>query len=375
MHELKTEIENIPFIDLAQQHRYLKNELLSAVDKVLDHGQFILGPEVKSFERCFADFCGVTYAVGVDNGTSALILTLRALGIGDGDEVITVPNSFLATASCITAVGAKPVFVDVRGDLNIDPSKIECAITERTKAIIPVHLTGRPAEMGQITAIANKYGVYVIEDSAQASGAKYFGQKTGSFGIAGCFSLHPLKVLSAVGDAGIITTNDSGLYERLLILRNHGLRSRDECEVWSINSRLDTIQAAMLLVKMRYFDKWIEVRRAIAAYYREQLREYAAVPEEMPHEFSVYQTFIIQAERRDELQKYLLARHIETKVHYPIPLHLQEAAEGLGYATGAFPVTENLAETILSLPIYPELTQIQIERVISAIREFYDKYN
>ncbi|MDD5434033.1 MAG: DegT/DnrJ/EryC1/StrS family aminotransferase [Nitrospira sp.] len=368
-------VESVPFIDLSQQHKYLKAELLSAVGKVLDHGQFILGPEVKSFERCFADYCGVRYAVGVDNGTSALMLTLKALGIGQGDEVITVPNSFLATVSCIANVGAKPVFTDVRGDLNIDPDLLENAITARTRAVIPVHLTGRPADMGKITALANKYGLFIIEDCAQAAGARYYGQKVGGFGIAGCFSLHPLKVLGAIGDGGIITTNNTELYEKLIILRNHGLRNRDECETWSVNSRLDTIQAAMLLVKMSYIDKWIEVRRAIAAYYREKLRDYVAVPEEMPHEFSVYQTFIVQAERRDELQKYLSAQHIETKIHYPIPLHIQEAAEELGYAIGSFPVTENLTRTILSLPIYPELNQIQIETVISAIKDFYGKYN
>lgn len=365
----------IPFIDLSLQHKQLKAKLISAVEQVLDHGQFILGPEVGDFEKRFAEYCGVAYAVGVDNGTSALILVLLALGIGHGDEVITPPNSFISSASCIISAGARPVFVDVSCDYNIDYTQIEKAITPRTKAIIPVHLTGHPAEMTPIMEIADRYGLYVIEDCAQAAGARYSGNSVGSFGKAGCFSFHPLKILNAVGDGGIVTTNDAILYEKLIKARNHGLRNRDECEFWSGNFRLDTIQAAMLLVKMDYLTDWIECRRNIAAFYREHLMDVVTVPEDQSDKYDVYQTFVIQTECRDDLQRYLSEQLIDTKVHYPIPIHLQGAARGLGYKKGDFPIAERLSQTILSLPIYPELTQIQIERVISSIRDFYDKYN
>lgn len=363
----------IPFIDLSLQHKQLKAKLISAVEQVLDHGQFILGPEVGDFEKRFAEYCGVAYAVGVDNGTSALILVLRALGIGHGDEVITPPNSFISSASCIISAGARPVFVDVSCDYNIDYTQIEKAITPRTKAIIPVHLTGHPAEMTPIMEIADRYDLYVIEDCAQAVGARYIGKGVGSFGKAGCFSFHPLKILNAVGDGGIVTTNDAILYEKLIKARNHGLRTRDECEFWSGNFRLDTIQAAMLLVKMDYLTGWIECRRNIAAFFREHLMDVVTVPEDQSDKYDVYQTFVIQTECRDDLQRNLSEQLIETKVHYPIPLHLQIAAQGLGYRKGDFPIAERQSQTILSLPIYPELTQLQIEMIVATIRRFYGK--
>lgn len=362
----------VPYVNLALQHRDLKPQLLAAVEKVLDHGNFILGPEVSAFEERFAAYCGTRYAVGVDNGTSALFLTLRSLGIGPGDEVITATNSFLASASAIALAGARPVLVDVRDDYNIDPERVEAAITPRTKAIIPVHLTGRPADMDAILDIANRHGLYVVEDCAQAVGAAYRGRRVGSFGIAGCFSLHPLKTLNAIGDGGVITTNDPKLYATLRKARNHGLRNRDECEFWSYNCRLDTIQAAMLLVKMDYLDQWTSARRANAALYQAELHDVVRVPEDKPHEYAVYHTFVVQAERRDELQRYLQARGIETKVHYPIPIHLQDAAKGLGYHRSAFPVTEKLTQRILSLPIYPELTEAQRNEVVHAIHAFYN---
>ncbi len=362
----------VPYINLPLQHRPLKPQLLAAVERVLDHGQFILGPEVSAFEERFAAYCETQYAIGVDNGTSALFLVLRALGIGPGDEVITPPNSFLASASCIALVGARPVFVDVRDDFNIDPGLLEDAITPRTRAIIPVHLTGRPADMHPILEIAQRHGIHVVEDCAQAVGARYHDQRVGSFGVAGCFSLHPLKTLNAVGDGGVITTNDSALYEMLRKARNHGLRNRDECEFWSHNCRLDTIQAAMLLVKMDYLDQWAEARRAIAAFYRKFLRDVVAqVPEDKSHEYAVYHTFIIQAERRDELQDYLLEEGVETKVHYPIPIHLQDAARSLGYGPGSFPVAERQTQRILSLPVYPELMDAQRDWVVYTIKRFH----
>jgi dTDP-4-amino-4,6-dideoxygalactose transaminase len=263
------------------------------------------------------------------------------------------------------------VFVDVRDDYNLDPDLIEDAITPHTKAIIPVHLTGRPADMHPILEVAHRHDLYVIEDCAQAIGAHYHGQKVGSFGIAGCFSLHPLKTLNAAGDGGVITTDDPGLNNKLRKARNHGLRNRDECEFWSYNCRLDTIQAAMLLIKMDYLDQWTEARRANAAFYQEHLGSVVQIPEDKPHEYAVYHTFIVQAERRSELQAYLRAHRVDSKVHYPIPIHLQDAARGLGYGPGSFPVTERQARHILSLPVYPELTDDQLRRVVSSIKGFY----
>jgi len=363
----------VPYVNLALQHQAIKERLLNAVGKVLDHGQFILGPEVRSFEERFAAYCGTRYAVGVDNGTSALFLVMRALGIGSDDEVITAPNSFLASASSIALTGARPLLVDVRNDYNMNPDLLEDVITPRTKAIMPVHLTGRSADMHPIMEIARRHDLYVIEDCAQAVGARYHGQRVGSFGIAGCFSLHPLKNLNAVGDGGVITTDDPELYETLLKARNHGLRNRDECEFWSYNCRLDTIQAAMLLVKIDHLDQWIEARRSNATFYQEQLRDMVQVPEGEPYEYAVYHTFIIQAERRDELQEYLLEEGIETKIHYSIPIHLQDAAKELGYNLGSFPVTERQTRHILSLPVYPELTIQQKRLVVSVIRHYYGK--
>lgn len=362
----------VPYINLATQHDTLKEELLSAVAGVLSRGEFILGEELVAFEKEFAAYCGTRYGVGVANGTDAIVLALKGLGIGPGDEVITAPNSFVASASAIALTGAKPVFVDVRDDYNIDPNLLEAAITAKTKAILPVHLTGRPADMHPILELAEKYGLFVVEDAAQAVGAKYYGQPVGSFGVAGCFSLHPLKNLNACGDGGVITTNDESLYHYLLKARNHGLRNRDECEFWSLNSRLDALQAAMLRVKLKYLDGWIKARRANASFYRERLEPLIKVPGERAFEYSVYHTFVVQVDRRDDLQRYLARQGIDTKVHYPIPIHLQPAAHSLGYELGDFPVAEKQAKQILSLPIYPELTVDQKLAVVNGVREFYE---
>lgn len=362
---------SVPYIDLISQHAEIENELLQSVAAVLKHGQFILGHEVREFEEQFAAYCGTHYAVGVANGTDALMLALKASGIVPGDEVITAPNSFLASASAIALIGAIPVFIDVRDDFNLNSDLLEEAITPKTKAILPVHLTGRPADMHPILAIAEKHGLSVIEDAAQAVGAKYHGQRVGSFGIAGCFSLHPLKNLNAFGDGGIITTNDESVYRYLLKARNHGLKDRDECEFWSLNSRLDTIQAAMLLIKLRYLDAWTDKRRVNAEFYRKHLSHLVQMPEEKPFEYCVYQTFVIQANQRDELQKYLAQQGIDTKIHYPIPIHLQESARSLGYKRGYFPVTERLSQRILSLPVYPGLSREQLEYVVNGIQKFY----
>src|SRR5206468_7651040 len=289
----------IPYANLAGQHAALRDELLAAVGRVLDHGKFILGPEVGEFERRFAAVCGVDHAVAVGNGTDALVLALRVLNIGAGDEVITVPNSFVASAAAIALLGARPVFVDVADDLNIDVGRIDAAITPRTRAILPVHLTGRPVQMGPLMEIARRRTLRVVEDCAQAVCAEYDGQRVGSFGDVGCFSLHPLKTLNACGDGGVLTTADKAIAARLRELRNIGLKTRDECVVWSGNSRLDTLQAALLLVKLAHLDEWTERRRANAAAYQRLLADVRQIrlPMDRAGERAVYHTFVIQAER------------------------------------------------------------------------------
>lgn len=363
----------IPYVDIAGQHAPLKHELLAAIAQVIDEGQFVLGKQVAEFERRFAELCGVRHAVGVNSGTDALLLALRAIGVGPGDEVITVPNSFVASTSCICLAGARPVFVDVRDDYTINPAQVAAAITPRTKAILPVHLTGFPCDMGPILDIARRHRLHVIEDAAQAVLAEYRGRRVGSFGTVGCFSLHPLKTLNACGDGGVLTTDDPDLYAQLCMRRNIGLRTRDDCVLWSGNSRLDTIQAAILLVKFFHLERWTERRRQHAERYRRGLSGLAHVvlPHETPNVRAVYHTFVIQAERRDALRTFLADLGIGTAVHYPVPIHLSSAGKDLGYAPGSFPVAEQQAARILSLPVYPELTAEQIDRVCAAIREFY----
>jgi dTDP-4-amino-4,6-dideoxygalactose transaminase len=363
----------IPFVNVAAQHAAIKAELLEAMGRVIDSGMFVLGAEVDELERQFAERCGVRYAVGVNSGTDALIFALRALGVGPDDEVITAANSFIASAGCAAMVGARPVLADVGEDYNLDPAAFERAITPRTKAVIPVHLTGRPAKMDEIVTIAEAHGIHVVEDAAQAVSAGYRGRKVGAIGAVGCFSLHPLKTLSAIGDGGILTTNDPTVYEEVKVLRNIGLKTRDDAVVWSGNSRLDTIQAAALLVKLKYLEDWTERRRAIARRYRELLADVPQVrtPSEEPHERAVYQVFKILADDRDNLQQYLKERGIGSAVHYAIPMHLQTVAAELGYRAGAFPVTERQARQILSIPIYHTLQDEEIEYVAGAIRAFY----
>jgi dTDP-4-amino-4,6-dideoxygalactose transaminase len=364
---------NVPFVNLVAQHAALKSELMKVVDQVLSHGQFILGPEVAGFEHRFAQICGVRHAIGVGNGTEALILALRGLNIGPGDEVITAPNSFVSTASAIIMSGARPVFVDTDDHLNIDVSKIGAAITPKTRAIVPVHLTGRPADMQPLLGIARAHGLHVIEDAAQAVGAEYLGRPVGSLGTIGCFSFHPLKTLNACGDGGVLTTDDPEVADRLRVLRNIGLRTRDECIEWSGNSRLDTMQAAMLLVKLPYLEMWTEARRANAGEYRRLLSGVSQVqlPTEESDRRAVYHTFVIQAENRDALKAFLTGRGIMTAIHYRVPIHLQPAARTLGYGQGSFPNAERQAARMLSLPVFPELSRDDLACVASAIRDFY----
>lgn len=361
----------IPYANLGSQSKPNKKELLDAVERVIDSGTYILGQEVSAFEREFAKYCEVGHALGVANGTCALHLALRALEIGEGDEVITAPNSFVASASSIALVGAKPVFADIKPDLNINPDKILEAITPKTKAIIPVHLTGRPVEMGRILQIAKEHNLFVVEDVAQAIGAKFHGKPVGSFGDMACFSLHPLKNLYAFGDAGMITIKSSEHLSHLQKARSHGFRNRNECDFFSFNCRLDEMQAAMLRVQLLHLEEWTEERRKMAKWYNEALRSVATVPDEGPNEYCVYQTYMIQVPKRDELLAYLEKKGIEAKVHYPIPIHMQKASEYLGYSENSFPETMRASSQIMSLPLYPGLTQDQQEFVAKHIKDFY----
>lgn len=364
--------EKVPFIDLSRQYFAYRDEILKTVDQVLSSGNYILGGVVEEFEKTAADYLGCSYALGVANGTDAIILVLKSFNIGPGDEVIVPVNSFLATAGAVAAVGATPVLCDVKEDLNIDVEKIPSLITHKTKAIIPVHLTGRPADMDKVMEIAKQNSLYVIEDAAQSIGARYKTKMSGTIGHAGCFSLHPLKNLHVYGDGGIITTNDEALYQDLKLLRNHGLVNRDTCMKWGLNSRLDSIQAGIASVGMKYLDQWNNRRREIAALYQENLKRYVTVPMDKAHEHSVYHNFVILTEHRDQLQQFLSQRMIETKIHYPIQIHLQPAAKYLNYKEGDFPVAEKLARHMLSLPVYSDLTEEELNYVNDSIADFFE---
>lgn len=370
-----TQALKVPFVDLSAQHAPLRAAIAAAVDKVVQSGQFILGEEVGAFERAFANLCGTRYAVGVNSGLDALVIGMRAAGIGPDDEVIMPPNSFVATAAAAGLLGAVPIFVDVGDDLNIEPDQIERAITKRTRAIVPVHLTGRPAEMAPINALAEKYGLVVIEDAAQAVAARYHGTTTGALGQIGCFSLHPLKTLNACGDGGILTTNDDAIQQRIVALRNHGLVTRDTCSDWGYNSRLDTLQAAILLAKLPHLADWTRRRCTIARRYRAGLSTFNSLtlPPDIPGIDAVYHTFVIQTDRRDDLRHFLADRGIGTAVHYPIPIHLQPAAAKLGQRPGNFPVAERQALRVLSLPVHHCLTDTQVDYVVDTIAQWVTK--
>ncbi len=368
---MAAQVWEVPYAALGLQTAELKGELLTAVERVFDAGQYVLGPSLAAFEEEFARYCRTAFAVGVGSGTSALSLVLRWVGVGPGDEVITVPNSFVASAAAIALAGGRPVFVDVGRDLNMDPDLLESAITPRTKLVMPVHLTGRPARMPQILEVARRHGLFVLEDAAQSIGAALHGRPVGGWGGAACFSLHPLKNLHAIGDGGVVTTDHPGLRAWLLKARNHGLRSRDECEFWSENSRLDELHAAMLRIQLPHLERWTAERRRLAARYHERLRRCVEVPDEGPGEHCVYQTYVIQAERRDALVRWLRRQGVEACIHYPTPLHLQPAARALGYGPDDFPVATRAAGRIVSLPLYPGMTEAQQDRVVELIAAFY----
>jgi dTDP-4-amino-4,6-dideoxygalactose transaminase len=363
----------VPYIDLPAQASEIREDLLTAVGQFLDSGRYILGPSVEKFEKKVAELLEVKHAVGVGNGTFALILLLSSLDLKDGDEVITVPNSFIATTSSIALAGGRPVFVDINSDMNMNPACIEAAITPKTRCIVPVHLTGRPAKMEEIIQIAKKHDLFVIEDAAQAIGAKLDGKPVGAWGNAAGFSCHPLKNLFCYGDGGVIATNEDKLYSRLVMARNHGMSDRETCSFWSYNSRLDEIHAAMMLVHLEYLERWTKKRRQLAFRYNKALKPYVDVPEEGRGEYCVYQTYMIQAEQCDELQSYLREKGVEALTHYRTPLNLQPAAEYLGYNADSFPVTKEVVAKILSLPLFPTMAEAQQDMVIDLISKFYKK--
>lgn len=366
---------NIPILDLRAQYRAHKDEINAAILGVVESGHFVLGPNVKALESEIAEYVGCGHAVGVASGTDALHLALVALGIGPGDEVITTPFTFIATASTISHTGATPVFVDIdSGTFNLDPALVEAAISPRTRAIVPVHLFGQMVEMQPILELARRRGLKVIEDAAQAIGADENGQRAGSLGDAACFSFYPTKNLGAYGDGGMVTTNDPNLAERIDMLRRQGSKKKYHNEVLGFNSRLDEIQAALLRVKLRYLDEWAAGRQRVAQRYGELL---AGLPVQTPYQrpgaCHVYHQYTIRAPRRDELQAHLKEQGIGTMLYYPVPLHRLPLYEELGYQEGHLPESEQAAREVISLPIYPELTDEQVQEIASAIREFYNQ--
>lgn len=361
----------VPFLDLKAQYRSIKDEIAAAIQPVLENCDFVGGAAVEEFERNFAMFCQTAHAVGVSNGADALYLALRALEIGPGDEVITVPNTFIATASAITRTGATVRFVDVDpATLEMDAGKLEAAITHRTRALMPVHLYGQMPDMDAILAIAAQHQIPVIEDAAQAHGATFRGRVAGSMGVAACFSFYPGKNLGAYGDGGAVVTNEAELANRLRRLRDQGRDTKYEHLMIGYNHRLDTLQAAVLEVKLRHLPQWNARRREIAALYRQFLQDCPAVRPlaVAPGQEAVYHLFIVQVEQRERLQEKLKQQGIATGIHYPIPLHLQPAYAHLGLRRGAFPVSEAAAERVLSLPMYAEMSNAMVEHVAVALR-------
>lgn len=364
----------VKYVDLPAQQKDIKKELLAAVERVFDHGMFVLGEEVKGFEKRFAEYCAVKYAVGVNSGTDAIMFSLKALGVESGDEVITPPNSFIATTAAIVAVGARPVFVDVKyRDMNIDETKVKKAITNKTKAIVPVHLTGMPFEVDAVRDICEERDLFMVEDCAQAVGARYKKKRVGTFGQANAFSFHPLKTLNACGDGGAITTNDEEIYETLIKMRNHGLRDRNHVDAFGYNDRLDAMQAAILRVKIDHLDKWNSMRRMNARMYNERLSGTVDIPIGPSQAESVYHTYVVKHAKRNELQRHLEKNGIETKIHYPVPIHRQDAWKRFVKKQGFFPVCEKLARTMLSIPVHHCLTKEQVEYVGEMAIEFLER--
>jgi dTDP-4-amino-4,6-dideoxygalactose transaminase len=370
---------NVPLLDLKAQYRSIKAEVLSVMERVCDEQGFVLGPRVVDFEKAMAQYVGSRYAIGCASGSDALLLSLMAFGVKAGDEVITVPFTFFATAGAISRLGATPVFVDIQSEtFNIDPNQIERAITPRTKAIIPVHLFGQCADMEAINEIAKRKHIHVIEDACQAIGAARHGKRAGALADTGCFSFFPTKNLGGFGDGGLITTDDQSLAYALSMLRVHGSRVRYLHEAVGINSRLDALQAAILHVKLKYLEQWTEGRRRNAERYQElfaqaNLLDRVTLPPTAPGNFHVYNQYTVRVRKRDELRNFLKDQGVGSEVYYPLPMHLQNCYQDLGHRKGSFPVSERAAEEVLSLPIYAELEENQLVYVAEQIKQFFDR--
>jgi dTDP-4-amino-4,6-dideoxygalactose transaminase len=366
-----------PFLDLKAEYATMKDEIQAGVARVLESQQFIMGPEVGKLEAEIAARAGCRFAIGCASGSDALLLALMALGVDSGDEVIAPPFTFVATAGSISRLKAKPVFVDIeRETYNLDWRQLERAITPRTKAIIPVHLFGLPAEMGKINEIADAHRLPVIEDAAQAIGSRYHDEPVGNLGSFGCFSFFPSKNLGGAGDGGIITTNDADLADRLRVLRDHGSRKKYQYDLLGMNSRLDTLQASILLVKLNYLEEFTRARRRNADRYRQLFQKAGldsriTLPAEPNGQRHVYHQYVIRAGERDQLREHLRARGIPTEIYYPSPLHLQPAFAYLGYHAGAFPQAEEASQHVLALPVFPRMTEHQQKMVVDAIAEFF----
>lgn len=363
----------VDVFSLKKQYEDIKDEIKGPMEKVMLSGGFILGDDVKLFEQEFAGYCGVKYGVGLNSGTDSLFIGCLACGIGEGDEVITMPYTYIATALGISMTGARPVFVDIdKKTYNIDPSKIEKAITKKTKAILPVHLYGHPADMDPIMEIAKKHKLKVIEDCAQAHGALYKNKKVGSFGDASCFSFYPTKNLGAFGDGGMMLTNSQEIKERALLFRDYGRRGRYEHVLKGYNSRLDTLQAAILRVKLRHLDRWDDARRSNAELYTKLFKEKKTdivLPYEASYARHVYHLYAVRVKNRKSIMEGLAEKGVRTLIHYPIPIHMQEAYKDLGYKKRDFPISEKHCEEILTLPMYPELPKEDIKYVVDSLTD------
>lgn len=378
--EARGQAQAVPALDLKAQYRSIKDEIDAAVRSVIESQYFVLGPEVSAFEAEAAAYCAAGHAVGCASGSDALLLPLLALGIGPGDEVVTSPYSFFATAGAVWRTGARPVFVDVEPDTyNIDPARVEAAISPKTRAIIPVHLYGQCADMGPINDVAARHGLAVIEDAAQAIGAAYNGRRAGTLGGSAAFSFYPSKNLGGFGDAGMVTTDDPSLAKSVARLRVHGMEPKYHHHEVGFNSRIDALQAAVLRVKLRHLDAWTEGRRAVAARYRELFAEdgldaLVTLPVERPGHHHVYNQFVVRvpAASRDPLRAHLLDCKVGSEIYYPIPLHLQPCFASLGHSPGDFPVSEAAAAETIALPMYPELTGADLRHVVGSIGEFFE---
>ena len=361
----------VPYFDLKAQYAGLREEILAALDRACQNASFILGEDVAQFEKDFAAYCETKYCVALNSGTSALHLALLAAGVGLGDEVITTPNTFIATAEAISYTGAKPVFADIDpATANIDPNQIDRAITGKTKAIVPVHLYGRPADLGAILDIAGRRGLVVIEDACQAHGARYRGRRVGSFGQSAAFSFYPGKNLGAYGEGGALTTNDERVAQVARALRDHGSARRYFHDYVGYNYRMDGFQGAVLRVKLKHLDKWTAKRQELSALYRNVLaKARVELPQDDPRDESVYHLFVVYVENRDAIRAALEARGVQSAVHYPMPLHLQQAYAALGYKGGSFPRAERACNRVIGLPLFPELKIEQVECAANALTE------